>query len=675
MKKDMKGSLKNWLANYGRLTLLLIAVTLVVFAMLRWFDHYLHTDSGAPKVDVWVSYEPDTFDYDLSEVDFGGHNVARLDLNLLYYPSQLLTPETVDSARPTQMVPGNTLDEYVTQRWILQMPQEDRAYKIYFYHVRYATLAYVNGAFAGQSGQPADNVGDIVISREPLIVYGTADENGQMDVLLQTASFLHWEDPAFLAELWISRADYDYKLPIDELSGRKLVVGALIGFTLLLIGMFIAFPRQPANLYFALCCFMMAVRSGVEGDVMTQFLPFMTPNIVYLLYHMSIPILTLLFALYLSRVFPRMIPRWSLLVIGTATAAFIITCLATEPVFYTSLRRWYQILTEAAMLVFTVRLIIKLRRPTPEQAVSLFGIILFFLAVTYDIARYLNWFDLIWLPADMSDAFMLVFVLTQMVALFLGSSRAAVEARAAERRAEADKEALARINELKTEFLANISHEMKTPLAVMSGYAQDSQKTLQDSPEYAEVEQGMKLIASEADRLALMVGQVLDVSKIDEGRMSLDAQLHSITEIIQGTLNLYAPVFGKGGNRIAFAPEEDLPSVLCDRDRTAQVLVNLLSNAARHTHEGTITVSAEKADDFVRVTVADTGEGIPPEQMPQLFERYKSGAKKARGGKETGTGLGLFICKHIVEAQGGGITVESDPGKGTSVALTIPAHS
>jgi signal transduction histidine kinase len=124
---------------------------------------------------------------------------------------------------------------------------------------------------------------------------------------------------------------------------------------------------------------------------------------------------------------------------------------------------------------------------------------------------------------------------------------------------------------------------------------------------------------------------------------------------------------------------DDLPEVTADANRIRQVLVNLLQNAISHTSEGTITISAEAADDFVKISVADTGEGIETERLPIIFERFKSrdsgiriGNKRATG-RGAGTGLGLYICRHIVEAHGGRIVVSSEVGAGTEVSFTIPA--
>ncbi|MCL2748158.1 MAG: HAMP domain-containing histidine kinase [Oscillospiraceae bacterium] len=246
---------------------------------------------------------------------------------------------------------------------------------------------------------------------------------------------------------------------------------------------------------------------------------------------------------------------------------------------------------------------------------------------------------------------------------------------------------LEQINRLKTEFLGDMSHELKTPLAVMSGYAQHSQKSLADRPGMSEVEGHMKLIASEADRLALMVSQILDVTRIEEGRMILAPRPASLDRIIQNTVNTYCPVFAINNNKLRIEGCGDLPDVRCDIHRVTQVLVNLISNAAKHTRDGLITILAEVSGAFVAISVTDTGEGIAAARLPYLFDRYRShdsensgsneNKEKPReaGAAETGTGLGLYICKHIVEAHGGEITVKSAEGQGASLRFTLPIHA
>lgn len=232
----------------------------------------------------------------------------------------------------------------------------------------------------------------------------------------------------------------------------------------------------------------------------------------------------------------------------------------------------------------------------------------------------------------------------------------------------------------KTEFLSNISHELRTPLTVVSSHVQLSRRALAERPDTEDLQNTMKLVGSEIDRMALMVSQMLDISRIDEERMSIELRPEDIAEMMQSTLETYYPVFGKNRNKLVFRRESEIPNILCDHLRIKQVLVNLISNAARHTYGGEITVSVKTDNDMAVITVADTGEGIAAERIPHLFDRYysaaakaqRTGEKEAQTGWDTGMGLGLFICKHIVDAHGGSIWIESALSEGTAVSFTLP---
>lgn len=240
-----------------------------------------------------------------------------------------------------------------------------------------------------------------------------------------------------------------------------------------------------------------------------------------------------------------------------------------------------------------------------------------------------------------------------------------------ERNAELD-----RINQNKTEFLSNISHELKTPLTVINSRIHTTSKELENYPQLTETQKSMKLISGEVERMGLMVSQLLDISRIDEGRMLMEFASEDIVEIIHSTMDIYYPVFSKNRNQLTLVCNENIAKAQCDRIRIMQVLVNLIGNAVRNTRDGTITVAAETKGKEAVITVSDTGEGIAAERIPYIFERYKSHkevqTKETRAGWDTGTGLGLFICKHIVEAHGGRIWIDSELGIGTNARFTLP---
>ncbi|MCR4889635.1 MAG: HAMP domain-containing histidine kinase [Ruminococcus sp.] len=226
---------------------------------------------------------------------------------------------------------------------------------------------------------------------------------------------------------------------------------------------------------------------------------------------------------------------------------------------------------------------------------------------------------------------------------------------------------LVKVNEMKTAFLSDASHELKTPLAAMSGYAQNAEIELSSGCDTKSVQEKLKRISSEANRMALMVTQILDATRIEEGRMVLELSPCDLDKLVRETVETYFAVLNKNNNRLALRIPLELPVVEADASRLKRVFVNLISNALKHTHNGTILVKAGEEEGFIKVTVKDTGCGISPEDMPHIWERYYKGKHS-----ETGTGLGLFICKFIIESHGGKIWAESEVGKGTEFIFTLP---
>lgn len=232
--------------------------------------------------------------------------------------------------------------------------------------------------------------------------------------------------------------------------------------------------------------------------------------------------------------------------------------------------------------------------------------------------------------------------------------------------AATEKRALEELNRLKTEFLGNVSHELKTPLTVISGYSQLARQNLEDTPGRQEADTKMQFIAAEAERLSLMVSQVLDMTRIEEGRMHWDFTPQHLDGVIHAAVQSYFPILNKNNNRLKIEIQDDLPLVRIDAARITQVLVNLIANAIEHTQNGLIEITAASLPSgLVEVAVADNGEGMSPAFIAGVFERYTT--KTA-----TGTGLGLSICKSIVQAHGGTIHAQSAPGRGTRVQFTLP---
>lgn len=236
-------------------------------------------------------------------------------------------------------------------------------------------------------------------------------------------------------------------------------------------------------------------------------------------------------------------------------------------------------------------------------------------------------------------------------------------------RLRAEKAALEEAGKMKSEFLNNLSHELQMPLTVVSGYAQLTEEQLRAGTfTPADLAENQKHIILEADKMERMVLQLLDVAKMERGSFSLNIADVSLSDLVQDFADDYFPMLNENGNRLRVCTDEVLPLVSCDAERIVQVLVNLVSNACRHTADGVVTLSVHRMDSSVEISVADTGEGIPAALIPYLFTQFLTGAK----GRAAGTGLGLYICKKTVEAHGGTIAVESERGRGTTVRFRLP---
>ena len=225
-----------------------------------------------------------------------------------------------------------------------------------------------------------------------------------------------------------------------------------------------------------------------------------------------------------------------------------------------------------------------------------------------------------------------------------------------------------RLEKVRRDFVANVSHELRTPLTVVSGFAE----TLQDeslSPE--DRSRFSATILSNTNRMQRIVDDLLDLSRIESGGWRPAPTDVDIRAVVQET---FAGVRATAERkRIALQSELAPDALVVHADPTAvrQVLANLVDNALRHTTAGHVAIAAVRHQDGIRLSVRDTGAGIPAEHLPRIFERFYR-VDAARSRQEGGTGLGLAIVKHMVEAHGGRVTAESTAGLGTSVSAWFP---
>jgi len=226
-----------------------------------------------------------------------------------------------------------------------------------------------------------------------------------------------------------------------------------------------------------------------------------------------------------------------------------------------------------------------------------------------------------------------------------------------------------RVERVRRDFVANVSHELRTPLASVKSVIETLQGGALDDRDTAR--EFLTRMDMEVDRLVNLVEELLELSRIESGEVPLARKPVQLSEVVASAVRRMGPAAGHRGLDLKVDVQQGLPPVVGDAAKLERVVVSLLDNAIKFTPpEGTVQVSAASNDGRVAITVRDSGAGIDPEDLPRIFERFYKADRSRQGG---GTGLGLAIVKHTVEAHGGSVAVESEPGRGSAFTIFVPA--
>ncbi len=235
------------------------------------------------------------------------------------------------------------------------------------------------------------------------------------------------------------------------------------------------------------------------------------------------------------------------------------------------------------------------------------------------------------------------------------------------------KEAAEAASRAKSTFLANMSHELRTPLTAVIGYSELLQEEVEELG-YTNFVPDLEKIQMAGRHLLIIVNDILDLSKVEAGKMELYVETFDIPSLIHDVVTTAQPLVEKNGNTLEVYCANTLGVMRTDRAKVRQVLSNLLGNAAKFTEEGNITIAAHKQGEWINFSIADTGIGIIPEQIQNLFQVFmQADASTAR--EYGGTGLGLALSQRFCQLMGGEISVESEIGKGSTFTVRLPIET
>lgn len=244
---------------------------------------------------------------------------------------------------------------------------------------------------------------------------------------------------------------------------------------------------------------------------------------------------------------------------------------------------------------------------------------------------------------------------------------------------------LDRANRAKTEFLSIVSHELRTPLTSVLGFAKIIRKKLVDTiypavdhkgdpkmcKEMSRVRKNIDIIVSEGERLTNLINDVLDLAKLEANKVEYRMESVRPNDFINRSMEASSALFEDSGLTLIADIEAGLPPIFGDQDRLIQVMVNLFSNSVKFTEKGTVTCRARQVGEHLRISVTDTGMGIPKNLCATIFDKFTQG-QESLADRPRGTGLGLPICRNIVEGHQGHIWAESTLGQGSKFVFTLP---
>ncbi len=420
--------------------------------------------------------------------------------------------------------------------------------------------------------------------------------------------------------------------------------------------------EDKSSLYFTLMCFVAMGRTIIHGDyVIYNMLPFISFGTIVFINYATLYWFPTTFTLLLRELFPDILPKK--VVQGTviyATGMTLFTLLAPLH-FYT--RYTYFILPVVVLIssytvVFTVIAFLKKKQ---DSLLVLFGTIAIVSGAAYDILCYYR--VITYNVGELSSFGFFIFLSLQSFILARRSARALQDVNNLSIR-------LLEIDKLKDEFFANTSHELTTPLNGIMGITEAMLRGSEGELNEGQ-RQNLDIIAMSSRRLTHLVNDILDYSRLKHKDLELDIKPVRISSVVDTTLLVFRHLNNNPQLEIQSELSGNLPPVMADENRLAQIIYNLVGNAVKFTTRGKVRVTAEPSGGTMRICVEDTGPGIPKDKFDDIFrsfEQVDSSLTRKRGG----TGLGLYISRHLVESQGGKIWVDSALGKGSQFYFTLP---
>ncbi|GIO34832.1 MULTISPECIES: ATP-binding protein [Paenibacillus] len=641
----------------------LLYIALLICARMLWSDAFGTEEQ--PKVQQGV--------LDLRGARLDNRHSIVLDGAWEFYPNRLISgsrqAEQAKDERRYIQVPGDwsaawndkngSSFGYGTYRLRILVDQPlDQPYELWIKEIKSSTVVIVNGKTMGGFGKPAPSGKEYIPELVSFTNTITPSQQNVIDILIQSANY---DDPTTGGIIESMRfgtqaaIDFQWWYSI----GFQLVVFMILLLHALYAGiMYIINPREKLLLAFVLLLVFAGLTVVSDHEyVLLRWLPL---NYTWMLKIRILSYLGITFCMLLmGRNFSGQTRRGPLFVAYVGASALYCAFLLIAPANLVHLSKAYHIFGVLYLLptFWFFFLIGKMMRQKQKDA------FLILLAAASVIS------NILWGMVNFDWNFTPIYYPVDILAAIVGFSaywfkryfrNAAENAKLNEQLRKAD--------ERKDQFLANTSHELRTPLHGIINIAQ-SVLTRQQHSMDPESLKNMELLVTISRRMSYLLSDLLDAVRLKDQGIVLRQRPLQVETVVSGVISMLAYMTEGKPVRITSGVPETLPSVYADEQRLTQILFNLLHNAIKFTDEGTINISAEADGGAVVIRVADTGRGIGQDALERIFLPYEQGQGEDENG---GIGLGLSICRQMVELHGGTLTAESTPGKGTVFSFSLP---
>ncbi|OZB94369.1 ATP-binding protein [Paenibacillus sp. XY044] len=621
---------------------------------------------------------------DLSKLDLRHQGAISLDGEWEFYRNQLLTPEDFNGSgtekegeRPRlsgmARLPGawndyiaedgrRAAEGYGTFRLIVQVqPGQMLTYGLQTNNIRSASRVFMGGYEIGASGNPGRSAADGVQKNVPYLGFATLS-GGRIEVLVQVANYLYTTGGVFSPILFGEQHSIMQNKELYLFADWMTIAGFFTA-ALYFLGFQQIRKKEPASLHLGLFCLTTICYVLLHGE---KLIAGIWPGLPYEWILKSQLLLSVLVYYFLLKfvsasvrggVHPIVMRSYTFL--GTASIAVAIIF---PSILFSRIEPLLVAFT-ALCIAYIIGIMLRdlhRRRNSGEYLLTILSIISILMVIITNLLPLIGIYEgMVFAPVEM-----LMFVVTQSALLARRYDRTFNEVEQLSRR-------LLTLDGLKDEFMANTSHELRTPVHGMVNIAQSLLEGA--SGELNREQRGnLKLIMTTGKRLTLLINDILDFAKLKNGEIVMRRQPVELASVTGSVLEIIRNLAGSKRIVLEESLPEDLPFLLTDEDRLQQILFNLLGNAVKNTSSGSIRIAADKRGDAVHISVTDTGIGIAAERLEAIFTPFDQ-LDMPEGHESSGTGLGLSITKRLVELGGGRIWVESQLGRGSTFHFTVPA--